>query len=75
MHVKITRHWKSTLSRVHQNRASKKPLPAGRSTVYQIAFAPARKPYRIGFLFTRKDGNVGTSGFCIETNCPAPHRS
>ena len=72
MHVKITRHWKSSLSRVHQNRASKKPLLAGWSTVYQIAFVPARKPYRIGLLFTNKDGNVETSGFCIGANCTAP---
>ena len=26
---------------------------------YRIAFAPARKPYRIGGLFTHKNGDFG----------------
>ena len=28
-------------------------------TISHIAFAPARKPYRMGFLFTRKNGELG----------------
>ena len=27
--------------------------------MYRIAFAPARKPYRIGILFTHKNGDFG----------------
>ena len=29
-------------------------------TLYRIAFAPARKPYRIGLLFTYENGDFGT---------------
>ena len=32
-------------------------------TRYQIAFAPARKSYRIGFLFTHKNSDLRRS-FC-----------
>ena len=27
--------------------------------LYQIAFAPIRKPYRIGLLFTHENGDFG----------------
>ena len=37
-------------------------------TLYRIAFAPVRKPYRIGLLFTHKSGDFGaiseTVGIC-----------
>ena len=40
-------------------------------TLYQIAFAPTRKPHRIGLLFTHKKGD-----FCAisvtERSCAAP---
>ena len=29
-------------------------------TLYRIVFAPARKPYRIGLLFTYENGDFGT---------------
>ena len=28
-------------------------------TVHHVAFAPARKPYQIGLLFTHKNGDFG----------------
>lgn len=30
-------------------------------TVYQIAFTPAQKQYRIGLLFTQKYGDLGAT--------------
>ena len=38
-------------------------------TLYQIAFSPARKIYRIGLLFTHKNGDFG--GISV-TDCPTP---
>ena len=36
-------------------------------TLYRIAFAPARKPYRIRLLFTHENGDFGAN-FCNGAN-------
>ena len=40
-------------------------------TPYRVSFAPARKPYQIGLLFTHKNGVVG-SIFVTERSCDEP---
>ena len=40
-------------------------------TVYRIAFAPTRKPYRIGLVFTHKNGDFGAISV-TERSCAAP---
>ena len=40
-------------------------------TLYRIAFAPARKPYWIGLLFTQKNGDFGAISVA-ERNFAAP---
>ena len=40
-------------------------------TQYRIAFAPARKPYRIELLFTHKNGDFGEISV-KERSCAAP---
>ena len=39
-------------------------------TPYRVAFAPARKPYRIGLLFTHKNGDFGAISV-TEQSCAA----
>ena len=39
-------------------------------TIYQIAFAPAKKPYRIGLLFSHKNGDYGAISV-TERGCAA----
>ena len=43
-------------------------------TLYRIAFVPARKPYRIGFQFTHKNGDFGAISV-TEQSCPESHIS
>ena len=38
-------------------------------TFYRVAFAPARKPYRIGLLFTHNNGDFGAISV-TERSCP-----
>ena len=40
-------------------------------TLYRIAFAPARKPYRIRLLFTHENGDFGAISV-TERSCAAP---
>ena len=40
-------------------------------TLYQVAFTPAQKPYRIGLLFTQKYGDFGAISV-TEQSCDAP---
>ena len=40
-------------------------------TLYRIAFAPARKPYRIRLLFTHENGDFGAISV-TERICSAP---
>ena len=40
-------------------------------SLYQVAFAPAWKPYRIGVLFTDKNGDFGTISV-TKRSCAAP---
>ena len=40
-------------------------------TLCRVAFAPARKLYRIGLLFTREDGDFGAISV-TERSCAAP---
>ena len=40
-------------------------------TLYHIAFAPARKPYQIGLLFTQKNGDLGVVSV-MERSCSRP---
>ena len=42
-----------------------------RLRLYWIAFVPAQKPYRIGILFTRKNGDFGAISV-TERSCAAP---
>ena len=39
-------------------------------TLYRVAFAPARKPYRLGLLFTHKNGDFGAISV-TEQSCAA----
>ena len=39
-------------------------------TLYRIAFAPARRPYQIGLLFTHKSGDFGVISV-TERSCAA----
>ena len=41
-------------------------------TLYRIGFTPARKPHRIGLLFTHKDSDFGAISVTEQT---APRRS
>ena len=41
-------------------------------TLYRIGFTPARKPYRIGLLFTHKDSDFGAISVTEQT---APRRA
>ena len=43
--------WSESLAQVNLIKAT--------FTLYRIAFAPARKPYQIGLLFTQKNGDLG----------------
>ena len=40
-------------------------------TIYQTSFAPARKPYRIGLMFTHKNSDFSAI-FVRERSCTAP---
>jgi len=40
-------------------------------TLYRIAFASVRKPYREGLLFTHENGDFGAISL-TERNCAAP---
>ena len=40
-------------------------------TLYRIGFTPARKPHRIGLLFTHKDSDFGAIS-SHRANCAAP---
>ena len=41
-------------------------------TLYLIAFAPARKQYRMGLLFTHKNGDFGANSV-TQRSCAATH--
>ena len=42
-------------------------------TLYWIAFAPARKPFRIALLFTHKNGDFGA--ISVKAQIAGPRRS
>ena len=62
---------KGSLGRGEPLRPSNPDLVKIVFTLYRISFAPARKPHRIGLLFTLKNGDFGaisvTEGSCAAT--------
>ena len=41
-------------------------------TLYRIVFAPARKPYRRGLLFTKKNNDLGHISVQSKLRAPIP---